>query len=472
MSKKLFAVLSVLVIAGMILAGCAPAPAAPVAPAATEAPAAPAATEAPAAPAATEAPAAPAPTEAPAAPAAEEVSLTLGSWRVDDVDAWTKIIAAFNEEHPNIKVKFDPTNPPDYNATLRTQLETGTGPDLFFVRSFATGRELFDAGYIASLKDLPGIMDNFSDGSRAPWSTETGEPYAVPIIAVSHGIYYNQDMFTANGIEVPTTWEELLAASQKLLDAGIIPIANGTKDAWDINEVVMMQLIPSNIGGYDGRMAYLNGERCFNDADMVAAFQQIADLKPFLPAGFEATSYYDSQQLVAQGQAAMMFDGSWSTGGFKKDIGESFKWGVFYAPPPAGKDKYIEFHVDAAVGANAASKNLDAAKTFLEFLESPKFAEVMANELPGFFPLIKNPPALSDPIANTFMGFNSEAKGVDIRFVWEKLLAAPSGSVDAYTAMNNAVIAVLKGEQTPQEAADSMQEALAAWYEPAKTCKK
>jgi raffinose/stachyose/melibiose transport system substrate-binding protein len=44
--------------------------------------------------------------------------------------------------------------------------------------------------------------------------------------------------------------------------------------------------------------------------------------------------------------------------------------------------------------------------------------------------------------------------------------------VDAYTAMNNAVIAVLKGEQTPQEAADSLQSALAAWYEPAKNCKK
>ena len=70
------------------------------------------------------------------------------------------------------------------------------------------------------------------------------------------------------------------------------------------------------------------------------------------------------------------------------------------------------------------------------------------------------------------MGFNKEAKGVDIRFVWEKLLAAPSGSVDAYTSMNNNVIAVLKDEKTPQEAADSLQADLAAWYEPAKTCTK
>ncbi|MGE5642681.1 MAG: ABC transporter substrate-binding protein [Byssovorax cruenta] len=466
MSKKFFALLSVLVLASMILAACGGGQ-----PAATEAPAetqAPVQTEAPAV---TEAPTTAA-TEAPATQAAgEPVTLTLGSWRVDDVDAWTAITEAFHQDYPNITVKFDPTNPPDYNATLRTQLETGTGPDLFFVRSFATGRELFDQGYIASLKDLPGIKDNFTDAARAPWSTEDGEPYAVPIIAVSHGIYYNQDLFEANGIAVPTTWEELMAAAQKLKDAGVTPFANGTKDAWDINEVVMMQLIPSNIGGIEGRMAYLNGDRCFNDADMVAAFQRIKDLQPFLPQGFEATSYYDAQQLFDQGQAAMMFDGSWSTPAFEKDATD-FKWSVFPAPPPEGKDQYVTFHIDAAVGANAASKHLPEAMTFLEWLEGPKFAELLGNQLPGFFPLSKDAPKLSDAIANTFMGFNQQAKGVDIRFFWEKLLAAPSGQVDAYTAMNNAVIAVLKGEQTPQEAADSLQTAVAGWYEPAKNCKK
>jgi len=456
MQKKLFGLLSLLVLLSLVLTACGGG-------AATEAPAEePAATEE--APAATEE--APAATEA----AAEEITLTLGSWRVDDVAAWEVINAAFHEAHPNITVKFDPTNPPDYNATLRTQLETGTGPDLFFVRSFATGRELFDAGYIASLKDLPGISDNFTEASRAPWATESGEPYAVPIIAVSHGIYYNKDIFAANGIEIPTTWEELMAASQTLLDAGVIPFANGTKDAWDINEVVMMQFIPSNIGGFEGRMAYLNGDRCFNSDEMVASFQQIDDMQPYLPNGFEAVSYYDAAQLFAQGQAAMMMDGSWSIGAFQKDATD-FEWGVFYPPALEGKDTYVTFHIDAAVGANAASPNLEAAMLFLEFLESSEFAALLGNNLPGFFPLTTDVPTLSDPIAADFMAFNSNAAGVDIRFVWEKLLAAPSGNVDAYTSLNNNVIAVLKDEKTPQEAADAFNADLAAWYAPAAGCK-
>src|SRR5690349_4238997 len=115
MRTKLFVLL---VLVSMILTACGGGAAAPTsAPVVTQAPA----TQAPAtqAPAATEAPT----MAATQAPSGEKVELTLGSWRVDDVDAWTAITKAFNEEYPNIMVKFDPTNPPDYNATLRTQLE-------------------------------------------------------------------------------------------------------------------------------------------------------------------------------------------------------------------------------------------------------------------------------------------------------------------------------------------------------------
>src|SRR5216117_1829369 len=56
----------------------------------------------------------------------EVVTLTMGSWRADDVDAMNKVLAAFTAAHPNIKVEFDPTNPPEYNAALQIQFEGGT----------------------------------------------------------------------------------------------------------------------------------------------------------------------------------------------------------------------------------------------------------------------------------------------------------------------------------------------------------
>ena len=151
MSKYVTGLLLVII---LLLAGCA-APAAPAAPAGEAAAPTSEATAEAAAEATTET------TEA--APASgEAVELTMGSWRTDDVEQMNTILAKFHEENPNITVKFDPTNPPDYNATLRTQLEGGTGPDLFYLRSFATSRQLFDEGFLEPLADLPGLEENYT----------------------------------------------------------------------------------------------------------------------------------------------------------------------------------------------------------------------------------------------------------------------------------------------------------------------
>lgn len=420
---------------------------------------------APAAPAA-DAPAADAPAaDAPVA-AGEAVELTMGSWRVDDVDQMNTILAAFNAAYPNITINFDPTNPPEYNATLRTQLEGGTGPDLMYLRSFATSRQLFDEGFLEPLAGLPGMEENFTAEARGPWATDDGQPYGLPMIAVSHGVYYNKDIFAELGIAVPQTWQELLAAAQTIQAAGYTPIANGSGDAWTIAEIVFMNVAPTFIGGYEGRQAYLNGERCFNDANAVAAFQAVADLAPFFPEGQQALTYYDSQQLFLQGEAAMWFGGSWDIPFFEGEALE-FQWGVFGIPAPEGQEqRYVSFHLDAGMGINAASEHKEEAKLFLEWMTGEEFAALLANELPGFFPIRNESPAVDNAVAAEFLALN-EGAGLDIRWAWEKLL---DGQPDGYTLMQDNAIAVLNGEMTPQEAADGLQEGLATWFAPAQTC--
>jgi raffinose/stachyose/melibiose transport system substrate-binding protein len=429
------------------------------------------------APPAAPAPAAPPPAQEPApvqqpaepAPVADQaVSLTMGSWRVDDVTQINNIIAEFNKVYPNITIRFDPTNPPDYNATLRTQLEGGTGPDLYYLRSFATSRQLFEEGFIEPLADLPGLKENFSEASLGPWSAVDGTPYGIPFIAVSHGVYFNKDLFQELGIEIPMTWQELLAAAQTIQDAGYIPFANASGDEWTIAEIVFMNLAPTFIGGYEGRQAYLNGERCFDDENMVNAFQAVADLGPFVPEGQQALTYYDSQQLFLMGQAAMWLGGSWDIPFFESEEPD-FEWGVFGIPAPEGQDqRYVTFHLDAGMGVNAASPNKEAAKTFLEWMTTPEFAKLLANQLPGFFPISNNPPAPDNPHAAEFLALN-EGAGLDIRLAWEKLL---DGQPDGYSLMQDNAIAVLNGAMTAQEAAEALQAGLAQWYEPAQNCQR
>ena len=59
------------------------------------------------------------------------------SWRNDDLPIWQeKIIPAFEAKHPDIKVKFPPTAPKEYNAALNAKLDAGTAGDLITCRPF------------------------------------------------------------------------------------------------------------------------------------------------------------------------------------------------------------------------------------------------------------------------------------------------------------------------------------------------
>jgi ABC-type glycerol-3-phosphate transport system substrate-binding protein len=101
--------------------------------------------------------------------------------------------------------------------------------------------------------------------------------------------------------------------------AAIPPLLTPSGDEWTIAEIVFMNLAPNFIGGREGRLEYLSGERCFNDENAVAAFQAVADIAPYLPAGQEALTYYDSQQLFLMGEAAMWFGGSWDIPFFESE---------------------------------------------------------------------------------------------------------------------------------------------------------
>ena len=409
----------------------------------------------------------PAPTATPTATATppQEVVLTMGSWRPDDIEQMNRILARFHEKHPYITVRHDPTSPPEYNAALEAQLEAGTAPDLFYLRSYSTSRVLYEQGYLEPLGDLPGLNENFDPAMLAAWATDDGAPYGVPFIATSHGVYYNQDLFAELGLSIPDAWEELLTTAQAIEDAGYIPFANTSGDPWTIAEIVFMNLAPSFIGGREGRMEYLTGKRCFNDEYVVAAFQAVKDLVPFFPENHELFTYYDSQQLFLQGQATMWMQGSWDIPFFEATA-PPFEWSVFAPPPPARQPAYITFHLDAGMGMNVASPYKEEARIFLEWMTTPEFGALLGNELPGFFPMHTEVPVLENEHANTFLALN-QGRGTDVRFPWEKLT---EGSPDGYTLMLDGAMAVVKGEQTPQQAADALQAGLAQWFEPAQEC--
>ncbi|MCP4544104.1 MAG: extracellular solute-binding protein [Chloroflexi bacterium] len=393
----------------------------------------------------------------------EEIVLTLGSQHVDNKEQINRFLARFNTKYPHITVRFDPSRA--YDVILQTQLENGMAPDLLYLSSFSASRPLFEMGHLESLQDLSGLNDsNFTQEARVPWTSDDGEPYAVPLMAVSHGIYYNVDIFEQLDLTIPTTWEELLATSRAIQDAGYVPFANSTGHEMNVDDI-FMSLAPNFIGGREGREAYLSGERCFDDEHTVAAFQAVADLAPFLYSPQEKLISPDNRRMFLQAESPMLMGDSSDVAFFQART-PNFEWSVFAVPALAGQPEYITFHPDFAIGLNAASLHKEEAKLFLEWLTSAETAQAFTDELAGFFPIHRNAPALINEHANVFLSLN-QMRGQDVRWASPMLRGGvPSG----YRLMQDATVAVALGEMTPQEAAIMLQSGLRRWFEPAQRC--
>ena len=401
--------------------------------------------------------------------AQNKVKLTIESWRNDDLKIWQEtILPAFMKKYPNIEVVFAPSAPTEYNAVLDTKLKAGTAGDLITCRPFDKSLELFNAKHLESLNNLPG-MNNFSEVAKAAWSTDDGKTtFCVPMASVIHGFLYNKAIFRELGLTEPKTEAEFLATLQKVQASGkYSPLVMGTKDQWEAATMGYQNIGPTLWKGETGRKGLINGTQQYNKGGFLQAFEALAKWRPYLPRGYQALAYPDSQNLFAQGRGAIYPAGSWDIGTFRQ-MNPKLELGAFkpYTFPNLGASQcVINDHPDIAIGLNAASKNKDAARTFLSWVASDEFAQLSANALPGFFPLANVSYTVSDPVAQTFLNWRKECQA-SFRTAYQILSrnANPNNENDLW----NASAQVLNGTMTPKQAADMVQKNLASWYGPQK----
>ncbi len=394
---------------------------------------------------------------------AEDVTLTVESWRNDDLSLWQdKIIPAFEAAHPGIKINFSPSAPTEYNAVLNSKLDAGSAGDLITCRPFDASLALYEAGHLAALDDME-AMDNFSDVAKSAWQTDDGSAsFCVPMASVIHGFIYNKEAFEELGLEVPTTEDEFFAALETIKEDGsYIPMAMGTNDQWEAATMGYNNIGPNYWKGEEGRKALIAGEQKQTEEQWVAPFATLAKWADYLGDGFEAQTYPDSQNLFTLGRAAIYPAGSWEISGFNTQA--DFEMGAFKPPVKAAGDTcYISDHTDIGLGMNASTEHPEAAKAFLTWVASPEFADIFGNALPGFFPLSNAPVELDDPLAKEFVSWRGECEST-IRSTYQIL---SRGTPNLENETWGASAAAIKGTDTPEALAEKLQSGLESWYEP------
>ena len=394
---------------------------------------------------------------------AEDVTLTIESWRNDDLTLWQEqIIPAFEAANPGIKLQFTPSAPAEYNAVLNSKLDAGSAGDLITCRPFDASLALYEAGHLTDLSSVE-AMSNFSDVAKSAWQTDDGSAsFCVPMASVIHGFIYNKDAFAELGIEVPTTEDEFFAALDKIKEDGsYIPMAMGTNDQWEAATMGYNNIGPNYWKGEEGRQALIAGEQKLTDEPWTAPYAPLARWSQYLGDGYEAQTYPDSQNIFTLGRAAIYPAGSWEIAGFNSQA--DFEMGAFKPPVQnAGDTCYISDHTDIGIGMNAATDHPEAAETFLAWVASPEFAKIFGNAVPGFFPLSNTPVELQDPLAKEFVGWRDECEST-IRSTYQIL---SRGTPNLENETWGASVAAIKGASTPEELGAELQEGLSSWYAP------
>ncbi len=302
---------------------------------------------------------------------AEDLVLSIGSRGYGP--AVERNFERFAAEHPDIKIEWNKVS--DVPGETRKLYVTGLTaksptPDVFAVDVIWAG-EFAQRGW---LEPLNGLLSDETIATFNPSllsaATLDGKVHALPLYADGIHFFYRSDLLEKYGLEVPTTWEDVMAASKVITEGEKNPQFYGFVSMWAKIEGLFMNWLAftnGNGGGFlDG-----DGNVAVNSPANIEATQFMVDLlheHRYAPDSILNMRPDDARTLFQQGRAAFL-------------MVQDFVYNPLSAAdsPVAGKFDYARVptfaaHPDANsttmggwfLGINPNSENKEAAATFLE----------------------------------------------------------------------------------------------------------
>ncbi len=302
-----------------------------------------------------------------------------------------ELIAQFNEDNEGQYTVVSKAQPdwPTLQQQIRSSISAGTTPDVFLYNFNPTDLSREESG------ELMDWSDHLSDD--ADWQARFKQENldALTIDGAVAGIpgdqspalfYYNSEMFKAAGLdEFPQTWDEYLAAAQKLKASGTAAISLMTADdAW--HTMNAFSYLATAAGGTD---AYAPGQEM--DTEAIA---QAADYtKQLLAVSTEDAvggNYSASTSNFLNGQSASIIDGPWLISSIQSTVQDPCT--IRVAPAPTFDDSEVErgYTVTDSLNVWGAAKQSDQEKeqavvAWMKFFTSNESAVKMAVE--GEYPM-------------------------------------------------------------------------------------
>ncbi|GHV26928.1 sugar ABC transporter substrate-binding protein [Clostridia bacterium] len=283
-----------------------------------------------------------------------------------------KIVAGFELENPDIKVEIVPINFDAAEQVIKTGIASGNPVDVSFfwgtqISAFTSSDMAYDLTDDLKADDgawyntfVPAIIDGGKVNDRY---------YAISYQPVIETIFYNVDLFAEAGLEIPTTWDEMVAACEVFKGMGAYGIGN-----WSSGQNHQLLQYAYQYMANDGTLElYTSGQGDFTQSEglrkCLENWKGVYDAGYWYPGEGALTSTKDQTQAAwYQGKIAMLYDAGSNAGLYQTEC--PFEVGIMKFPYVEADGAYAVNVVTNALFIPANAKNVDEAVRFIKYYTS------------------------------------------------------------------------------------------------------
>ena len=327
-------------------------------------------------------------------------TLSLWSFNIGgftDAASWDSLIAAFNEEHPDITIEVNPINYQDGDSILTSAISSGTAPDIIFEGPERIVGNYAREGLMVDLSDLWTASGSDIPESISSVSQLDGTYYLYPLSVAAHCMAINYEVFEAAGAlqyidEETRTWttDDFVAAMEAIRDAaaaGTVSVATpgiiycGAQGGDQGTRALVNNLYSDYYVNEDGTSYNINSA---NNVQALTLLQSMVnDESLSANASFQAS---DELQQFANGTSAVTFCWNYSNYTQYADQTQFTPFAMAFPSDDGVPELEMAGPYGFGVFDNGDQAKIDAAKTFIDFICNDQTAGVEAVKTTGFFP--------------------------------------------------------------------------------------
>ena len=247
--------------------------------------------------------------------------------------------------------------------------------------------ELVEAGLMLDLTDIAeaeGWADIVNPVRLLDSCTLDGKVYCVPVnIHSPQWLWLSHAAYAKAGVDVPSNWDEFVAAAPALREAGVVPLAMG-QQSWQ-TELAFNTLMVA-VGGTDMYIDILTNKNADAAAseNMTAVFEAYGAARA-LSEGSNVQDWNQATNLVITGMAGGQIHGDWAQGEFQ--VAEQVAGVDYTCLPGLGVNEIIATGGDAFYFPKSDDPETTAAQKRMASMMISQEVQVAFNLKKGSLPI-------------------------------------------------------------------------------------